>query len=37
MLKGSGAFRVVAKGAAGESQGIAGMSLKFGYCTTSVN
>jgi hypothetical protein len=37
MLKGSGAFRVIAKGAAREGQGIARMPLKLGYCTISVN
>jgi hypothetical protein len=35
--KGSGAFRWISKGAAGRSQGIAGMPLVFVYWTTSVS
>ena len=37
ITKTSGAFRWIAKGAAGRSQGIAEMPLMFGYCTISVN
>jgi hypothetical protein len=37
ITKSNGSFRWIAKGAAGRSQGIAGMPLVFVYWTTSVS